>query len=154
RRLVGALRADGGGRMTVVPVDVLAVGAHPDDVELGCGATVATLVAKGRSVGILDLTRGEMGTRGTPELRAGEAAEAARILGAAFRETLDLRDGGLRTDREAELQVIDVIRRSRPKLILSMPPSERHPDHARASRLVTDASFYAGLRALETGSPA
>ena len=137
--------------MSVVPVDVLAVGAHPDDAELGCGATLATFAAKGRSFGILDLTRGEMGTRGTPEVRAQEAAEAARILGATFRETLDLRDGGLRTDREAELQVIDVIRKSRPKLVLSMPPSERHPDHARAARLVTEASFYAGLRSLETG---
>src|SRR5262249_48025338 len=98
-RFVGALRAHRGGRLTVVPVDVLAVGAHPDDAELGCGATLATFAAKGRSFGILDLTRGEMGTRGTPEIREEEAREAARILGATFRETLDLGDGGLRTDR-------------------------------------------------------
>jgi bacillithiol biosynthesis deacetylase BshB1 len=140
--------------MTITPVDVLAIGAHPDDAELGCGATLATFAAKGKTFGILDLTRGEMGTRGTPEIRAQEAADAARILGATFRVTLDLHDGGLRTDREAELQVIDVVRRSRPKLVLSMPPAERHPDHARAARLVTEASFYAGLRSLETGVPA
>lgn len=135
----------------VTPVDVLAVGAHPDDVELGCGGTVAALAARGYSVGILDLTRGEMGTRGTPETRAEEAAEAARILGAAFRLTLDLGDGGLRTDRDAELAVLDTVRRSRPRLVLAMLPSDRHPDHVRAGRLVKDASFYAGLRALETG---
>lgn len=135
-------------------VDVLAVGAHPDDVELGCGGTLATLVARGQRVGILDLTRGEMGTRGTPEGRAAEAAEAARILSARFRETLDLLDGGLRTDREAELSVVEVVRRRRPRLVLAPLPSDRHPDHVRAGRLATDAAFYAGLRALVTGLPA
>lgn len=135
-------------------VEVLAVGAHPDDVELGCGGTLATLVARGQRVGILDLTRGEMGTRGTPEGRAAEAAEAARILGARFRETLDLGDGGLRTDREAELAVVEVVRRRRPRLVLAPLPSDRHPDHVRAGKLTTDAAFYAGLRALVTGLPA
>lgn len=135
-------------------VEVLAVGAHPDDVELGCGGTLATLVARGQRVGILDLTRGEMGTRGTPEGRAAEAAEAARILGARFRETLDLGDGGLRTDREAELAVVEVVRRRRPRLVLAPLPSDRHPDHVRAGKLATDAAFYAGLRALVTGLPA
>lgn len=135
-------------------VDVLAVGAHPDDVELGCGGTLAALVARGQRVGILDLTRGEMGTRGTPEARAAEAAEAARILGALFRETLDLGDGGLKTDREAELAVVDVVRRRRPRLVLAPLPSDRHPDHVRAGRLASDAAFYAGLRALVTGVPA
>lgn len=137
-----------------LPVDVLAVGAHPDDVELGCGGTLAALVRSGLTVGVLDLTRGEMGTRGTPQVRCAEAAEAARILGALFRETLDLGDGGLRTDREAELAVVDVVRRRRPRLVLAPLPSDRHPDHVRAGRLATDAAFYAGLRALATGSPA
>lgn len=129
-------------------VDVLAVGAHPDDVEIGCGGTVARLARSGRTVGILDLTRGEMGTRGTPETRAREAQEAARILGAAFRESLDLGDGGLRTDRDAELLLATKIRELRPKVILNMPREARHPDHAKASRLVADAAFLAGLAAL------
>lgn len=134
-----------------VRVDVLAVGAHPDDVELGCGATLVTLACRGLAFGILDLTRGEAGTRGTPEIRAAEARESARILGASFREGLDLGDGALRTDRAAELEVIDVVRRHRPRLVFAPLASDRHPDHVRAGRLVTDASFYAGLRAIETG---
>lgn len=133
-------------------VDVLAVGAHPDDVELGCGGLVAALARAGRRVGILDLTRGEAGTRGTPETRAAEAAEAARVLGALFRDGLDLGDGNLRTDRGAELEVVAVMRRRRPRLVLAPLPNDRHPDHVRAGRLVTDAAFYAGLRALETGA--
>jgi bacillithiol biosynthesis deacetylase BshB1 len=141
-------------RETEYKVDVLAVGAHPDDVELGCGATLVALAARGRSFGILDLTRGESGTRGTPEIRAAEAAAAARTLGARFRESLDLGDGGLRTDREAEMQVIEVIRRARPKLVIAPFPADRHPDHVRASRLATEASFYAGLRALKNGAEA
>jgi bacillithiol biosynthesis deacetylase BshB1 len=132
-------------------VEILAVGAHPDDVELGCGGTLALLAGRGRRVGILDLTRGEAGTRGTPGTRAAEAAESARILGALFRDGLDLGDGNLRTDRAAELEVIDVIRRRRPRLVFAPLPNDRHPDHVRAGRLVTDAAFYSGLRALETG---
>ncbi|MHB8799072.1 MAG: bacillithiol biosynthesis deacetylase BshB1 [Thermoanaerobaculia bacterium] len=134
-------------------VEILAVGAHPDDVELGCGGTLALLARAGRSVGILDLTRGEAGTRGTPETRAAEAAEAAHLLGARFRDRLDLGDGNLRTDRAAELEVIEVVRRRRPRLVFAPLPNDRHPDHVRAGRLVTDAAFYAGLRALETGLP-
>lgn len=132
-------------------VDVLAVGAHPDDVELGCGGLLAALSRRGLTTAILDLTRGEAGTRGTPETRAREAAEAARLLGARFRETLDLGDGNLRTDRAAELAVIEVVRRSRPRLVIAPLPSDRHPDHVRAGRLVSDAAFYAGLRAIVTG---
>lgn len=134
-------------------VEILAVGAHPDDIELGCGGTLALLARAGRSVGILDLTRGEAGTRGTPETRAAEAAEAARLIGARFRDGLDLGDGNLRTDRAAELEVIEVVRRRRPRLVFAPLPNDRHPDHVRAGRLVTDAAFYAGLRALETGLP-
>jgi N-acetylglucosamine malate deacetylase 1 len=137
-----------------VPVDVLAISAHPDDVELTCGGTLASLKSRGYRFGIVDLTRGEMGTRGTPEIRAKEAARAAEILGAEFRETLDLGDGGLRRDRESELAVIDVIRREKPRLIFTPYPDDRHPDHRRAGQVVTDAAYYAGLRKIETGHAA
>ncbi|HUM00852.1 MAG TPA: bacillithiol biosynthesis deacetylase BshB1 [Thermoanaerobaculia bacterium] len=137
--------------MAVVPVDVLAFGAHPDDVELGCGGTLAALVARGYRVGICDLTRGEAGTRGTPETRAAEARRAAEILGASFRATLDLGDGNLRTDRAAELEVISVVRAARPRIALAPWVTARHPDHARASRLVAEAVWYSGLRSLDTG---
>jgi bacillithiol biosynthesis deacetylase BshB1 len=137
-----------------VPVDVLAIAAHPDDVELTCGGTLASLKARGYRFGIVDLTRGEMGTRGTAEIRATEARRAAEILGADFREALDLGDGGLRLDREAELTVIDVIRRETPRLILTPYPDDRHPDHRRAGQIVRDAAYYAGLRRLETKHPA
>ncbi len=135
-------------------VDYLFFGAHPDDVELGCGATIAKLVKSGATAGIIDLTHGEMGTRGTPTARKREALTAARILGARFREQLDLGDGALRTGRDEELQVIDVIRRHRPKVIFVMVPDDRHPDHTRTGRIVTEASFYAGLRRLERERPA
>ena len=137
----------------VTPVDLLAFGPHPDDVELGCGGTLAALAARGASFGIVDLTRGEMATRGTPEARRGEAAEAARILGARFRASLDLGDGDLRTDRAAQLLVVDAIRRARPRLVLAPLEEDRHPDHRRAGRLVAEASWYAGLAKLETGLP-
>jgi bacillithiol biosynthesis deacetylase BshB1 len=135
-------------------VDVLAFGAHPDDIELGCGGTLVALARRGYRFGLCDLTRGEAGTRGTPETRAGEALRAAAILGAAFRVTLDLGDGSLRTDRAAELEVIGVVRRARPRLVLSPWESDRHPDHVRTSRLVTEASWYAGLASLRTGDAA
>jgi N-acetylglucosamine malate deacetylase 1 len=137
-----------------MPVDVLAIAAHPDDVELTCGGTLASLKARGYRFGIVDLTRGEMGTRGTPEIRAAEARRAAEILGAEFREALDLGDGGLRKDRDAELAVIDVIRREKPRLILTPYPDDRHPDHRRAGQLVTDAAYYSGLRTLATANAA
>jgi len=137
----------------VEPVEILAFGPHPDDVELGCGGTLAALAARGSSFGIVDLTRGELGTRGTPELRAREAAEAARILGARFRANLDLGDGDLRTDRAAQGLVVDAVRRARPRLVLAPLVADRHPDHVRASRLVSDASWYAGLAKRETGLP-
>ena len=136
--------------MNVEPVDVLAFSPHPDDAELGCGGTLAALSPRGLSFGIVDLTRGEMATRGTPEIRAREAREAARILGARFRETLDLGDGGLRTDRAAELRVVEAVRRARPRVVLAPLPADRHPDHARAGRLVPEAAWYAGLAKLET----
>ena len=131
-------------------VDLLFFGAHADDLELSCGGTIAKYVSDGLRVGMVELTRGEMGTRGTPQIREREARAAARILGAHFRTQLDLGDGGLRTGREEELQVIDVIRRHKPSVIFAPWPEERHPDHVRAGQIVTDAAFYAGLRALKT----
>ncbi len=137
-----------------MPVDYLFFGSHPDDVELGCGGTIVTLVRSGATAGIIDLTRGEMGTRGTAAGRRREARNSARILGASFREQLDLGDGALRTGRDEELQVIDVMRRHRPKVAFVKVPDDRHPDHTRTGKLVTEASFYAGLRRLETSLPA
>lgn len=133
-----------------MPVDVLAISAHPDDVEMTCGGTLVQLKASGRRFGIVDLTGGEMGTRGTGETRRREAERAAEILGAEFRETLDFGDGGLATTRANELALMDVIRREKPRIVLTPYPDDRHPDHARAGRLVTDAAFYAGLRKIET----
>lgn len=135
-------------------VDILFFGAHPDDVELSVGGTVAKCVKDGLRAGIVDLTRGEMGTRGTPQTRKKEAQAASKALGATFRQQLDLGDGNLRTGREEELELIELLRVRRPKIVVVSYPDERHPDHARTGQLVTDASFYAGLRALQTGSPA
>ena len=137
-----------------MPVDILAIAAHPDDVELTCGGTLHKLKKRGYRFGIVDLTRGEMGTRGSAEIRAREALRAAEILGAEFREALDLGDGGLRRGREEELQVIDVIRREKPRIIFTPYPDDRHPDHRRAGQIVTDASYYAGTRKIETQYPA
>ena len=134
-------------------VDLLFFGAHPDDVELGAGGTVATSVANGLRVGIVDLTRGEMGTRGTPAMRKREAQSAARILGASFRRQLDFGDGNLRTGRDEEMQLIELLRATRPRLVFAPYPDDRHPDHTRTGRIVTEASFYAGLRAIVTDRP-
>jgi len=132
-------------------VDLLFFGAHPDDVELSAGGTIADSVKQGLRVGMIDLTRGEMGTRGTPQTRKREAQRSAKILGASFREQLDLGDGNLRTGRDEELQIIGIIRRTRPSLVFAPFPDDRHPDHTRTGRLVTEAAFYAGLKSLETG---
>jgi bacillithiol biosynthesis deacetylase BshB1 len=126
-------------------LDVLAIGSHPDDVELGCGGTLAVLAARGRKVGILHLTRGEMGTRGTAEERKPEAEAAARALGAVELDFLDCGDGGLRLGEAEEDALIEVLRRFRPELVLGPTPRDRHPDHARAHELVAAACFYAGL---------
>jgi len=128
-------------------LDVLAIGAHPDDVELGCGGTVALLAQAGHRVGLLHLTRGEAGTRGTAEERGTEARAAADALGAAAVLYLDCGDGRLRHGTAEEDALIGVLRRHRPELVLGPTPSDRHPDHGRAHRLVADACFYAGLAA-------
>lgn len=137
-----------------MPVDVLAIAAHPDDVEMTCAGTLVRLKAAGKRFGIVDLTRGEMGTRGSDAIRRREAERAAEIIGADFREALDFGDGGLTGSREQELALMDVIRRERPRIVFTSYPEDRHPDHARAGRLATDAAFYSGLRKIETGHPA
>lgn len=126
--------------------DILAVGAHPDDVELVMGGTVAVETARGRRVALLDLTRGESGSRGTPETRAREAQAAARILGAAHRESLDMPDAGLQAAPEQRDPVIAVVRQLRPRVVLAQHWKQRHPDHAAASRIVYEGCFFAGLR--------
>lgn len=135
-------------------VDILAIAAHPDDIELTCAGTLVQWKKRGGRFGILDLTRGEMGTRGDAATRDAEARRAAEILGAEFRETLNFQDGGLEKTRANELAIIEVIRREKPRLVLTSYPDDRHPDHRRAGEIVTDAAFYAGLRKLETGYPA
>jgi bacillithiol biosynthesis deacetylase BshB1 len=138
-----------------VSLDVLAIGPHPDDVELGCGGTLAKLAAAGRRVGILHLTSGEAGTRGTAELRQQEAKAAATALGASELGFLDCSDGGLRTGAAEEDCLIERLRAWRPKLVLAPPPVDRHPDHGRGHDLVMAACFYAGLarRSPELGAP-
>lgn len=131
--------------MTSDALDVLAIGAHPDDVELACGGTLALLTEQGRRVGILHLTRGEAGTRGTPEERQREAERAAAALGVEWIDFLDFGDGDLATGTEEQNALIVMLRRLRPALVLGPSPRDRHPDHARAHGLVEEACFYAGL---------
>ncbi|MGY5353745.1 bacillithiol biosynthesis deacetylase BshB1 [Wenyingzhuangia sp. IMCC45467] len=131
-------------------LDILAIGAHPDDVELGCGATIAKEVAEGKLVGILDLTKGELGTRGTPKIRAMEAEAAAGILGVMVRENLGLPDGFLENTKEYQLKIVEIIRKYQPDIVLCNAIDDRHPDHAKASKLTSDACFLSGLRAIKT----
>jgi len=135
-------------------LDVLAVFSHPDDAELTAAGTLLKMKALGHTTGVLDVTRGEMGTRGTPQTRKREAASAAKALGATFRQQLDFGDGNLRTGREEELEIIAILRARQPKLVVAPYPDDRHPDHTRTGRIVTEASFYAGLKSLKTGLPA
>ena len=129
---------------------ILAIGAHPDDVELGCGATIAKEISLGKKVGILDLTRGELGTRGSAEIRANEAAKAAEILGVALRENLGFADGFFKNDKEHQLEVIKIIRKYKPEIVLCNAIDDRHIDHPKGSQLVSDACFLSGLRKIET----
>lgn len=131
-------------------IDILAIGAHPDDVELGCAATLAKEIANGKRVGILDLTRGELGTRGTPEIREKEAASAASILGAEFRHNLKFSDGFLVNNAASKLEIIKIIRKYRPDVVLCNAIDDRHIDHGKASQMASDACFLSGLRKLET----
>ena len=131
-------------------LDILAFGAHPDDVELSCGGTIAKEVSFGKIVGIVDLTRGELGTRGSADLRDKEAKQAASILEVAIRENLGFRDGFFKNDEVHQLQIIKVLRKYRPKMVLCNAQTDRHIDHGRAASLIHDASFLSGLRKIET----
>lgn len=131
-------------------LDILAIGAHPDDVELGCGATIAKEIASGKKVGILDLTRGELGTRGSAEIRDQEAAAAAKILGVSVRENLAFADGFFINDKEHQLEIIKIIRKYKPEIVLCNAIDDRHIDHPKGSKLVSDACFLSGLRKIET----
>ncbi len=131
-------------------LDILAFGAHPDDVELGCSGTLAKEVALGKQVGIIDLTRGELGTRGSVAIRNAESAEASSILGVQVRENLDMRDGFFVNDEAHQLKVIEMIRKYQPEIVLCNAIQDRHIDHGKGSQLVSDACFLSGLTKIET----
>ena len=131
-------------------LDILAFGAHPDDVELGCSGTIAKEISLGKKVGIIDLTRGELGTRGTVEIRNQEAAAAAKILGISARENLDMRDGFFVNDEAHQMQIIKMLRKYKPEIVLCNAIDDRHIDHGKGSKLVSDACFLSGLMKIET----
>lgn len=131
-------------------LDILFFGAHPDDVELGCGATIAKEVSLGKKVGIVDLTRGELGTRGTAEIRDEEARNAGEVLGVSVRENLSFRDGFFINDEKHQLEVIKMIRKYRPEIVICNAIDDRHIDHGKGSKLVSDACFLSGLIKIET----
>lgn len=131
-------------------LDILAFGAHPDDVELGCSGTIAKEISLGKKVGIIDLTRGELGTRGSVEIRNAESAKASEILGVSARENLDMRDGFFVNDEAHQLKIIQMIRKYQPEIVLCNAVDDRHIDHGKGSKLVSDACFLSGLRRIET----
>ena len=131
-------------------LDILAFGAHPDDVELGCSGTIAKEISLGKKVGIIDLTRGELGTRGSVEIRNSESAKASAILGISARENLDMRDGFFINDEEHQLKIIKMIRKYQPEIVLCNAIDDRHIDHGKGSKLVSNACFLSGLRMIET----
>jgi N-acetylglucosamine malate deacetylase 1 len=131
-------------------LDILAIGAHPDDVELGCGATLAKEIAHGKKVGILDLTRGELGTRGSAEIRDIESANAAKILGVSMRHNMEFADGFFVNNAVTQLEIIKIIRKFEPEIVLCNAIDDRHIDHGKGSKLVSDACFLSGLPKIET----
>jgi len=131
-------------------LDILAIGVHPDDVELGCSGTILKHISQGKKVGILDLTKGELGSRGSADLRLLEAEKSAKILGVSIRENLGFADGFFVNDKEHQLEIIKVLRKYQPDVVLCNAPIDRHPDHGRASQLVSEACFYSGLVKIET----
>jgi bacillithiol biosynthesis deacetylase BshB1 len=131
-------------------LDILVFGAHPDDAELGAGGTIAKEISLGKKVGIVDLTRGELGTRGSAEIRDKESAAAAKILGVTVRENLRFRDGFFSNDENHQLEIIKMLRKYRPDTVLCNAIEDRHIDHGRGSKLVSDACFLSGLRRIET----
>lgn len=131
-------------------LDILAFGVHPDDVELGCAGTLLAAKAEGKKIGVIDLTRGELGTRGTKETRAIEAANAAKVIGLDIRENLGMADGFFQNDEAHQRLVITAIRKYQPEIVLCNAPEDRHPDHGRSAKLVSDAAFLSGLRKIIT----
>ena len=131
-------------------LDILAIGAHPDDVELGAAATIAKEIANGKKVGILDLTRGELGTRGNAEIRAIESANSSKVLGISVRENIGLNDSFFEINKENQLKIIKIIRKYKPKIVLINAPKDRHPDHGKAHSLSSSACFLSGLIKIET----
>src|ERR1700742_1480572 len=136
--------------MKAVKLDILAIAVHPDDMELGCSGTLLMEKRSGKKTGVVDLTRGELGSRGTPELRAEEAARAASILQLDVRENLGMADGFFRNDEAHQRLLIRAIRKYRPDIVLANALEDRHPDHGRAGKLIRDACFLSGLRKVET----
>ena len=131
-------------------LDILAFSSHPDDIELSCAGTLITHVQAGQKVGIIDLTKGELGTRGTPEIREAEATAATAIMGLAVRENLGFADGFFQNNREHQLEVVRVLRHYQPEIVIANAISDRHPDHGRGSILVSEACFLAGLKQVQT----
>ena len=132
-------------------LDILVMAAHPDDAELSCSGTILKHIAAGKKVGIVDFTRGELGTRGTPEIRLQESADATKILGLHARENLGIRDGFFRNDEETQLKLIEVIRKYQPDIVLANALEDRHPDHGKGAQLAIDACFLSGLRQIKIG---
>lgn len=132
-------------------LDILAFAAHPDDVELACAGTLLRHINDGKQIGIADLTRGELGTRGNAEIRVEEAATAATILGISARENLGLADGFFENNKENKVKVINILRKYRPEVVLAPAVHDRHPDHGRAAKLVSEACFLSGLVKIDTG---
>ncbi|WP_276495720.1 bacillithiol biosynthesis deacetylase BshB1 [Pontibacter litorisediminis] len=131
-------------------VDILAFASHPDDIELGCAGTLIAHVEAGRKVGIVDLTQGELGTRGTPEMRLQEGRDAAKVMGVAVRENLGFADGFFQNDREHQLKIVEMLRKYKPDVVIANAIHDRHPDHGRGSAVVSEACFKAGLKMIKT----
>ena len=131
-------------------LDILAFGAHPDDVELACAGTLMKSIDEGKKVGIIDLTRGELGTRGSAAIRTAESTAAAKVMGVHLRENLDLKDAFFLHDEESIKMIITVIRKYQPTIVLCNAPVDRHPDHGKSAKLIADAAFLSGLRKVET----
>lgn len=134
----------------MIKLDILAIGVHPDDVELSCSGTLLKHIAQGKKVGLLDLTRGELGTRGSAEIRTQEALDSAKVMGALVRENVDMADGFFQISQENQLKIIRILRKYQPEIVLANAYSDRHPDHGRAATLVDEACFLSGLRRIET----
>ena len=133
-----------------IKLDILVMAAHPDDAELSCSGTILSYIAQGKKVGIVDFTRGEMGTRGTPEIRLQESNDATKILGLHARENLGLADGFFQNDQASQIILMEVIRRYRPEIVLANALEDRHPDHGKGAKLAIDACFLSGLRMIHT----